>query len=49
MPLDFAKLRETRAAHPEKLAEIYASRTRRDVIQGDGPVSYTHLRAHETG
>jgi DhnA family fructose-bisphosphate aldolase class Ia len=36
MALDFAKLRETRAAHPEKLAEIYASRSRRDVIQGDG-------------
>ena len=36
MSLDFAKLRETRAAHPEKLAEIYASRNRRDVIQGDG-------------
>ena len=36
MSLDFAKLRETRAAHPEKLAEIYATRSRRDVIQGDG-------------
>jgi DhnA family fructose-bisphosphate aldolase class Ia len=36
MSLDFAKLREIRAAHPEKLAEIYATRTRRDVIQGDG-------------
>lgn len=36
MNLDFAKIRETRAAHPEKIAEIYASRQRRDVIQGDG-------------
>jgi hypothetical protein len=36
MALDFAQLREIRAANPEKLAEIYAKRTRRDVIQGDG-------------
>ena len=36
MTLDFAKIRETRAAHPEKLAEIYAARKRREVIQGDG-------------
>ena len=36
MALDFAKLREDRAAHPEKLAEIYSARKRRDVIQGDG-------------
>ena len=36
MNLDFAKIRETRAAHPEKIAEIYASRKRREVIQGDG-------------
>jgi DhnA family fructose-bisphosphate aldolase class Ia len=34
--LDFAKLREDRAAHPEKLAQIYSARKRRDVIQGDG-------------
>ena len=36
MNLDFAKLRELRAGNPEKLAEVYASRTRRDLIQGDG-------------
>ncbi|MEY4262634.1 MAG: hypothetical protein RLY88_342 [Actinomycetota bacterium] len=36
MALDFAKLREDRAAHPEKLAQIYSARKRRDVIQGDG-------------
>ena len=36
MNLDFEKIRETRAAHPEKIAEVYANRTRRDVIQGDG-------------
>ena len=36
MSLDFARLRDIRAAHPEKLAEIYATRTRRDVIAGDG-------------
>lgn len=30
------KIRDTRAAHPEKLAEVYANRKRRDVIQGDG-------------
>ena len=36
MTLDFAKLREDRAAHPEKLAEIYSSRNRRNVVQGDG-------------
>jgi DhnA family fructose-bisphosphate aldolase class Ia len=34
--LDFAQLRETRAARPERIAEIFESRTRRDVIQGDG-------------
>ncbi|MEY4494710.1 MAG: hypothetical protein RL570_825, partial [Actinomycetota bacterium] len=31
MNLDFEKIRETRAAHPEKIAQVYASRTRRDV------------------
>jgi DhnA family fructose-bisphosphate aldolase class Ia len=36
MNLDFEKIRETRAAHPEKISEVYANRTRRDVIQGDG-------------
>lgn len=36
MTLDFSKLRELRAAHPEKLAEVYSKRGRRDVIQGDG-------------
>ena len=36
MTLDFSKLRELRAAHPEKLAEIYSKRDRREVIQGDG-------------
>ncbi len=36
MSLDFSKLREVRAAQPEKLAEIYSKRGRRDVIQGDG-------------
>jgi DhnA family fructose-bisphosphate aldolase class Ia len=36
MTLDFAKLREDRAAHPEKLAEIYSARSRRNVVQGDG-------------
>ncbi|MFC5931428.1 class I fructose-bisphosphate aldolase [Cryobacterium melibiosiphilum] len=35
-PVDFAALRETRAAHPERVAEILASRTRRDLVQGDG-------------
>lgn len=36
MALDFEKLRELRAAQPEKLAEIYNSRRRRKVTQGDG-------------
>jgi DhnA family fructose-bisphosphate aldolase class Ia len=36
MTLDFAKLREVRASHPAEIANTYASRTRRDVIQGDG-------------
>ena len=34
--LDFDALRHTRAAHPERIGEILASRTRRDLIQGDG-------------
>jgi DhnA family fructose-bisphosphate aldolase class Ia len=34
--LDFAGLRDTRAAHPERIAEVLASRTRRDLISGDG-------------
>lgn len=34
--LDFDKLRETRAAHPERIAEVFASRKRRDLIRGDG-------------
>jgi DhnA family fructose-bisphosphate aldolase class Ia len=34
--LDFAALRETRAAHPERIAEMLAARKRRDVIRGDG-------------
>lgn len=39
MAMDFGvaqHIRETRAKHPEKLAEIYAKRKRRDVISGDG-------------
>jgi DhnA family fructose-bisphosphate aldolase class Ia len=36
MSLDFAKLREVRASQPELLEEIYAKRTRRNVIEGDG-------------
>ncbi|MEY4423764.1 MAG: hypothetical protein RLZZ258_867 [Actinomycetota bacterium] len=36
MNLDFDKLRETRAANPGALAEIYKNRKRLDVIQGDG-------------
>ena len=36
MALDFEKLRETRAANPEAIAEAYKSRKRRDIIQGDG-------------
>ena len=36
MNLDFDKLRETRAANPGALAEIYKNRKRREVIQGDG-------------
>ena len=34
--LDFDALRHARAAHPERIGEILASRTRRDLIQGDG-------------
>jgi len=34
--LDFAALRETRAARPERIGEILASRTRRELIRGDG-------------
>lgn len=34
--LDFAGLRETRAARPGRIAEIFASRTRRDLIRDDG-------------
>ena len=33
---DFEELRNTRAAHPERLSEIYAARTRREVVEGDG-------------
>ena len=34
--LDFATLRDTRASHPGRIAEVLAGRTRRDLIQGDG-------------
>ena len=34
--LDFDALRHSRAAHPERIGEILASRSRRDLIQGDG-------------
>lgn len=34
--LDFDTLRETRAANPGHVREIFAARRRRDVIQGDG-------------
>lgn len=34
--LDFAALRETRAAHPGRVADILAHRSRREVIRGDG-------------
>ncbi|TFD67025.1 deoxyribose-phosphate aldolase [Cryobacterium sp. Hb1] len=34
--LDFDALRHARAAHPERIGEILASRARRDLIQGDG-------------
>lgn len=36
MSLDFEKLRETRAAQPSNLSEIYAARKRRQVFEGDG-------------
>ena len=39
MTLDFSlqqQIRETRARHPERLAEVYAQRKRRDVVSGDG-------------
>ena len=39
MTLDFSvqqHIRETRARHPERLAEVYAQRKRRDVVSGDG-------------
>ena len=34
--LDFAGLRDTRAAHPARIAEILAARKRRNLIRGDG-------------
>jgi DhnA family fructose-bisphosphate aldolase class Ia len=34
--LDFAGLRETRAARPERIADILGDRTRRRLIRGDG-------------
>lgn len=34
--LNFDDLRHTRAANPGRLAEIYASRTKRELIRGDG-------------
>ena len=36
MSLDFEKLRETRAANPEAIAEAYKGRKRRKIVQGDG-------------
>ncbi|MEY4492085.1 MAG: hypothetical protein RL085_496 [Actinomycetota bacterium] len=39
MTLDFSvqqHIRETRARYPERLAEVYAQRKRRDVVSGDG-------------
>lgn len=36
MNLDFDALREARAANPGALAEIYAKRKRRSVVEGDG-------------
>jgi DhnA family fructose-bisphosphate aldolase class Ia len=36
MALDFEKLRETRAANPDAIAQAYKSRKRREIIQGDG-------------
>jgi len=34
--LDFDALRDARAQHPERIAEILAARTRRELIRGDG-------------
>ncbi|WP_104131929.1 class I fructose-bisphosphate aldolase [Cryobacterium sp. M91] len=34
--LDFDALRQARAAHPERIGEILASRNRRELIRGDG-------------
>lgn len=34
--LDFEALRETRAAHPDRIAAILSTRTRRALLQGDG-------------
>ena len=34
--LDFDALRDARAVHPERIGEILASRTRRELIRGDG-------------
>jgi DhnA family fructose-bisphosphate aldolase class Ia len=34
--LDFETLREVRAAHPERIAEVFATRKRRELIRGDG-------------
>ncbi|TFB71184.1 deoxyribose-phosphate aldolase [Cryobacterium glaciale] len=34
--LDFDALRDARAAHPARIGEILASRTRRELIRGDG-------------
>jgi DhnA family fructose-bisphosphate aldolase class Ia len=34
--LDFDTLREVRAAHPERIAEVFATRKRRELIRGDG-------------
>lgn len=34
--LDFAALRATRAANPSRIREIFASRRRRELIEGDG-------------
>ncbi len=34
--LDFDALRETRATNPDRLAEVYANRQRRELLAGDG-------------
>lgn len=36
MSFNFNELRETRARNPERLAHVYESRARRDLVQGDG-------------